>query len=101
MQVGEGEKPLTSYQCHHSFRLEEWGSGRDSVGGGHQVGVLGIKCGQWGLGVIGYSEILLNTMLKIMQHQGINVELPLQVGVHLLFHLVDLPECKLALANNT
>jgi len=27
-------------------------------------------------------EILLNAILKIMQHQGINVELSLQVGAH-------------------
>ena len=31
----------------------------------------------------------------------INVELPLQVGAHRSFHLVDLPECKHALVNDT
>ena len=40
-------------------------------------------------------------MLKIMQCQGIDVELPLQVGAHLSFHLIDLPECKHALVNDT
>ena len=34
MQVSEGQIPLTSCQCHHGFRLEEWGSGGDSVGEG-------------------------------------------------------------------
>ena len=33
-------------------------------------------------------------MLKIAQHQGIDVELPLHVGAHRLFHLLDLPECE-------
>jgi len=46
-------------------------------------------------------EILLNAMLKIAQRRGIDVELPLQVGAHLSFHLVDLPESKHALANDT
>jgi len=40
-------------------------------------------------------------MLKIAQRQEVSVELPLRVGAHLLFHLVGLPECKHALANNT
>lgn len=49
----------------------------------------------------GSGEILLNAMLKIAQRRGIDVELPLQVGAHLSFHLVDLPESKHALANDT
>jgi len=40
-------------------------------------------------------------MLKIAQRQEVSVELPLRVGAHLLFHLVGLPECKHALANDT
>jgi len=40
-------------------------------------------------------------MLKIAQRQEVSVELPLQVGAHLPFHLVGLPECKHALANDT
>jgi hypothetical protein len=37
-------------------------------------------------------KITLDTVLKVAQHQGINVELPLQVGAHLSFHLIDLPK---------
>jgi len=48
-----------------------------------------------------HGEMLLNAMLKIAQRRGINVELPLQGGAHLSFHMVDLPECKHALANDT
>ena len=48
-----------------------------------------------------HGEILLNTMLKIVQRRGIDVELPLQGGAHLSFHMVDLPQCKHALANDT
>jgi len=48
---------------------------------------------------VGCGRILLNAI--ITQHQGIDIELPLQVGAHLSFHLVDLPECELALANDT
>jgi len=33
-QVSKGKTPLTSCQRRHGFRLEEWGSGRDSVGEG-------------------------------------------------------------------
>lgn len=40
-------------------------------------------------------------MCKIAERRGIDVELPLQVGAHLSFHLVDLPESKHALADNT
>jgi len=40
-------------------------------------------------------------MCKITECGGIDVELPLQVGAHLMSHLVDLPECKHALANDT
>jgi len=40
-------------------------------------------------------------MLKIAQCQEVSVELPLRVGAHLPFHLVGLPECKHALANDT
>ena len=47
-----------------------------------------------GLRQVGCSRILLNTMLKIAQHQGINIELPLHIGAHHLFHLLDLPECE-------
>jgi len=43
---------------------------------------------------------LRDVVLKIAQCRGIDVELPLQVGVHCSFHLLDLPECKHALANN-
>ena len=50
---------------------------------------------------VGHSEILLNAMLKIAQCQEVSVELPLWVGAYLLFHLVGLPECKHALANDT
>jgi len=39
-------------------------------------------------------------MLKIVQHQEVSIELPLRVGAHLPFHLVGLPECKHALAND-
>jgi hypothetical protein len=35
------------------------------------------------------------------EHRGINVELPLQIRAHLLFHLIDLPESKHALARDT
>jgi hypothetical protein len=40
-------------------------------------------------------------MLKIAQRRGIDVELPLQVGAHLSFHLVDLPEGEHALSDDT
>jgi len=40
-------------------------------------------------------------MLKIAQRRRIDIELPLQVGAHLSFHLVDLPERKHALADDT
>jgi len=50
---------------------------------------------------VGHSKILLNAMLKIVQHQEVSIELPLQVGAYLPFHLVGLPECKHALANDT
>jgi len=43
---------------------------------------------------VGHHKILLNAMLKIAQCQGIDIELPLQVGAHCLFHLLDLLECK-------
>jgi len=43
MQASEGQKPLTSCQRHCGFRLEEQGSGKESVGEGHLVGVLKIR----------------------------------------------------------
>jgi len=46
-------------------------------------------------------EILLDAMCKIVECGGINIEPPLQVGAHLTSHLVDLLECKHALANDT
>lgn len=45
-------------------------------------------------------EIMLNASLKVAQRRGVDVELPLQVGAHLPFHLVDLPERKHALSND-
>jgi len=48
----------------------------------------------------GSGEILLDAMCKIAERGGIDVELPLQIGAHLTFHLVDLPECEHALAND-
>jgi hypothetical protein len=44
---------------------------------------------------------MLNAGLKVAQRRGVDVELPLQVGAHLPFHLVDLPERKHALSNDT
>jgi hypothetical protein len=35
------------------------------------------------------------------ERRGINIELPLQVRAHLLFHLIDLPESEHALARDT
>ena len=46
-------------------------------------------------------EIMLNAGLKVAQRRGVDVELPLQVGAHLPFHLIDLPERKHALSNDT
>jgi hypothetical protein len=46
-------------------------------------------------------KIALDTILKVVQRQGINVELPLQVGAHLLFHLIDLPKSKHCLPHDT
>ena len=40
-----------------------------------------------GLRQLQYGEIMLNVMLKIVQRQGIGVELPLHIGAHRLFHL--------------
>jgi len=47
------------------------------------------RVGRWFAGVawqVQRGEILLNVMLKIAQRQGIDIELPLQVGAHCLFH---------------
>lgn len=35
------------------------------------------------------------------ERRGIDVELPLQAGAHLSFHLINLPESKPALTHNT
>jgi len=43
VRASEGQKPLTSCQRCCSFRLEKQGSGKESVGEGHQVGVLEIR----------------------------------------------------------
>jgi len=45
-------------------------------------------------------EIMLNASLKVAQRRGVDVELPLQVGAHLSFHLIDLAERKHALSND-
>ncbi len=47
------------------------------------------------------SKVMLDTSLKVMQHQRIDTELPLQVQAHLPLHLVDLLKCKHPLTNNT
>jgi hypothetical protein len=46
-------------------------------------------------------EILLNNGLKLLECTGLNIELPIQVGAYLLFHLVDLPRGKRTLTDDT
>jgi hypothetical protein len=48
--------------------------------------------------VLRSSEIRLDASSKVAQCCEIDIELLLQVGAHLSFHLVDLPECKHALS---
>jgi hypothetical protein len=48
--------------------------------------------------VLRSSEIRLDVSSKVAQCREIDVELLLQVGAHLSFQLVDLPECKHALS---
>jgi hypothetical protein len=49
----------------------------------------------------GSGEVLLDASLKVTQHRWIDVELPVEVGTYLAFHLVDFPECEDALTDNT
>ena len=46
-------------------------------------------------------EILPNHGLELPEHAGLGVELPFEVGAHLVFHLVNLPKGKHSLANDT
>lgn len=45
-------------------------------------------------------EIPLNHGFEFHEHTGLDVELPLEVGAHFPFHLVDLPKGKHALIDN-
>jgi hypothetical protein len=54
----------------------------------------------WGIRS-GCGRIFQDVMSKIMSHRRIDVELPLQVGVDLSFHLVDSAEHKHALTEDT
>ena len=45
-------------------------------------------------------EIPVNHRLEFLERTGLDVELPLEVGIHFAFHLVDLPKSKHALTDN-
>jgi hypothetical protein len=46
-------------------------------------------------------EVLLDHRFELLKSARFNVELPLQIGAHLSFHLVDLPESEHSLTNDT
>ena len=65
------------------------------------------RAGRWGWESVvcrvgsGSLEILTNHRSELLECAWLNIQLPLKVGTHLSFHLVDLPERKHTLANDT
>ena len=45
-------------------------------------------------------EILPDHRLELLERGGLDIELPLEVGTHLPFHLVDLPKSKHSLTDD-
>jgi hypothetical protein len=48
-----------------------------------------------------FLEILMNHRFEFLECTRLDIQLPLKVGTHLLFHLVDILERKHTLADNT
>ena len=68
--------------------MHEWPGGR-----GRELVVCQVRPGTL--------EVFLDVRLEILKRGGFNVKLPLQVRAHLALHLVNLPEGKHSLTDDT